>query len=176
MRTVRSKRATAIAQQFVTSTAALAGLLETLSDEVWDRPVPTDGRTVGIVAKHLADSPPVVIGIARSVSAGGRLPSWEAIHEWNAQMAKTNAGCDPQGTIRALREAAVASVESIEKFTDDELDVTTVNDEGLTRSVAELLHVLLVGHTLQHTGDIEKAVIKRTESERNESRHKATDA
>jgi hypothetical protein len=176
MRTVRSKRATAIAQQFVTSTAALAGLLETVSQEVWDLPVPSDGRTVGIVTKHLADSPPVVISIARSVSAGGNFPSWEAIHEWNAQMAKTNAGCDRRDTIRALKEAATASIESIEKFTDDELDVTTVNHEGLTRSVADLLQVHLVGHTLQHTGDIQKALINRAESERIESRDKATHA
>lgn len=176
MRTVRSKRATAIAQQLVTSTESLAGILETLSDEEWRRPVPSDGRPVGVVSRHLADSYPVVIGIARSVSAGGQLPTLEAIHEWNAQMAKTNADCQRVDTIRVLREAAAASVELIKKFTDDELDVTTKNQEGRTRSVADLLHILLVSHTLQHTGDIRKAVIDRGESNGGERIDRATGA
>ena len=176
MRILRSKRAAAIVQELVSSTESLAGILETLSDEGWDRPVPSDGRTVGIVSRHLADSHPVVMGIARSVSAGGKLPTWEAIHEWNAQMAKTNAGCLRMDTIRALREAAAASVELITKFTDEELDVTTTNHEGQTRSVADLLHVLLVGHTLHHTGDIQNALINRAGSQGRESGDKATGA
>lgn len=171
---LHSRRATAIAQQLVGSTEALAGILETLSDEEWSRPVPTDGRTVGVVSRHVADSHPVVVGIARSLSAGGELPTWEAIHEWNAQMAKANAGCLRADTIRTLREAAAASAQLVTKFTDKELDVTTTNHEGQTRSVADMLHALLVGHTLHHTGDIESALIDRVGSERGENSDKAT--
>ena len=169
MRTVHSKRATAIGQELLTSTDFLAAILETLSDEEWRRPVPSDGRSVGVVSRHLADAHPVVIGIARSVSDGGKLPTWEAIHEWNAQMAKINADCRRVDTIRALIEAAAASVELIKKFTDEELDVTTKNHEGQARSVANLLHILLVGHTLQHAGDIQKALGVRDEPERGEN-------
>lgn len=176
MATVHSKRATVIAQQLVTSTESLVGILETVSDEEWRRPVPSDGRTVGVVSRHLADSHTVVVGIARSVSVGGQLPTWEAIHEWNAQMAKTNADCQPVDTIRRLREAAAASVALIKEFTDDELDVTTNNHEGQTRSVADLLHVLVVGHTLQHAGDIQKALRDRDESNGDERSENARGA
>ncbi|HVS06533.1 MAG TPA: DinB family protein [Candidatus Dormibacteraeota bacterium] len=163
MRTIYSRRATAVAEQFVTSTEFLAGILEGLSDEEWRAPVPSDARTVGVLARHLADTPAVFIEIARSVSAGGKLPTWDAVNEWNAQAAKTHADCRQAETIQALREAAKASVEAISQFTDEQLDVTTQNAAGQTRSVTDLLHHFTVEHTLQHTSDIERALIDAKE-------------
>lgn len=164
MRAAKSERASGIAQQLVSTTQSLAEILEAVNDEEWERPVPSDGRTVGIVARHVVDVHALGINIASSVSAGGRLPTWESIHEWNAQMAKIHAGCRRAETIRLLRQAASSSVEAIERFTDDQLEVTTRNHEDQTRSVADLLHILLVAHTSHHARDIQGALSERPQS------------
>jgi hypothetical protein len=163
MKGVESRRATVIGQQLLKNTEILAGILENLNEEEWGRSVPPDARTVGVVVRHLADTHPMVVDIARSVSGGGRIPlTWEGVNEWNAQMAKTHAGCGQADTIAALRDAASQSAEAIRLFTDEQLDVKTENPllENETTTVAELLHRVLIRHTLWHSGDIQRALIE----------------
>lgn len=164
MTAVYSRRATAIGRQLAAATEFLAAILEGLNDEEWGRPVPYDGRTVGVLTHHLVDSHPMVIEVARSVSAGGTLP-WtrEWINEWNAQLAKSNAHCRKAETIRDLRKSVATSTASVKQFTDDQLDVTTQHPllGSEPAPVAELLHETLVRHTLLHTGAIQRALIEK---------------
>lgn len=160
---VGSKRATRIADQLLETTEILASILARLDAKQWLYVVPPDGRTVGVVVHHLADSHPMVVEVAESVSSGGTIPwTWEAINEWNAQLAKEHADCAPGETITHLRSASAAAAQSLKRFTDGQLDVTTPNPllENEITSVAEMLHRILVRHTLWHMGDIQRALIE----------------
>jgi hypothetical protein len=159
---VGSKRATRIAEQLIDTTAILAGILPQLDDSQWLRTVPPDGRAVGVVVRHLADSHPMVVEVAESVTRGGTIPwTWEGVNEWNAQHAKEHARCAQGETIALLRGAAAGAAERVKRLTDEQLDVITPNpllDNEIT-TVAEMLHRILVRHTLWHMGDIQRSLI-----------------
>lgn len=160
---VGSKRATRIAEQLLENTEVLVGILSRLDTNQWQCVVPPDGRTVGVVVRHLADTHPMVVEVAESVSHGGAIPwTWEGVDEWNAKQAKEHARCEQGETIGKLRASAGTTAGALRRFTDEQLDVTTPNpllDNEIT-SVAELLHRVLVRHTLWHMGDIQRALVE----------------
>jgi hypothetical protein len=50
----------------------LAELARTLSDEDWQRPIPHDGRKIGVVVHHVGTMYPIEIQLAQTMASGSR--------------------------------------------------------------------------------------------------------
>lgn len=100
--------------------------LEALPESAWKLPVPDDGRTVGVVASHLADHIGLV-DIAVGVGKGGPgLPFTLAeLDAKNAEDAVAKANITREEVIARIQRAGPPAVEQLKAITDAELATGT---------------------------------------------------
>ena len=154
-----SERARTLAHQLEQENQALIATLEGLSDAQWHLKTPGDGRSVGVVAHHVASSHKVVAGLAGAIAHGQSVPTitMDMIHQGNAQHAAQHADCTKAETLALLRQNGAAAVAAVRAFGDAELDRTTAMPMG-TMSVAQVVEKILTGHAQDHHGTIQKAL------------------
>jgi uncharacterized damage-inducible protein DinB len=156
-----SVRAAELADDLKQANEELLSLLIGIDSEQWQRQVPGDGRSVGVIAHHVAVSHPFVMGIARSVAAGGEIPlTWERVHEANAQHAKDQADCGLETTLALLREANTETVAAVARFDDSSLSRSAsdpLRDGGVT-SAGDVVRLYMIDHARFHLGAIRTAV------------------
>ena len=85
-----SERARNLAHQLEQANQALIATIEGLSDAQWKATTPGDGRSVGVVAHHVASSHKAVAGLVGAIAHGQKVPTitMEMIHEGNAAHAR----------------------------------------------------------------------------------------
>jgi hypothetical protein len=114
-----------------------------------------------VIAHHVAVSHPFIMGIAKSVAAGGEIPlTWERVHEANAQHAKDQAGCRQETTLALLREANAETVAAVARFDDSLLSRSTpdpLRDGGLT-SASDVIRLYMTDHARFHFDAIRSAL------------------
>jgi uncharacterized damage-inducible protein DinB len=154
-----SERARTLAQQLEQANHDLIGTIEGLSDAQWHAKTPGDGRSVGVVAHHVAESHKTVSGLAKAVATEQPVPNitMDMIHQGNASHAAQHANCTKAETLALLRQNGAAAVATVRAFGDAELDRTVALPMG-TLSVAQLVERVLTGHAQDHHGTIRKAV------------------
>src|SRR5262245_66491611 len=101
-----SERAGNLAQQLEQANHALIATVEGLSDAQWRAKTPGDGRSVGVVAHHVAVSHKSVAGLVGAIAHGQPVPkiTMEMIHEGNATHAAQHANCTKAETLALLRQ------------------------------------------------------------------------
>jgi hypothetical protein len=154
-----SERAQTLAHQLEQANNALIATIEGLSDAQWHAKTPDDGRSVGVVAHHVAVSHKAVAGLAGAIAHGQAVPpiTMEMIHEGNAKHAAQHANVTKAETLALLRQNGAAAVSAVRGFGDAELDRTASFPIG-TMTVAQVVERILTGHAQGHHGTIKKAV------------------
>jgi hypothetical protein len=154
-----SERARTLAHQLEQANHALIATIEGLTDAQWHAKTPGDGRSVGVVAHHVATSHKTVAGLATAIAHGQTVPpiTMEMIHQGNAAHAAQHANCTKAETLALLRQNGAAAVATVRGFGDAELDRTVTLPIG-PMSVAQVVERVLTGHAQQHHGTIKQAI------------------
>jgi hypothetical protein len=154
-----SERARTLAQQLEQANHELIKTIEGLSDAQWHAKTPGDGRSVGVVAHHVATSHKSVAGLASAIAHGQTVPNitMDMIHQGNAAHAAQHANCTKAETLALLRQNGGAAVATVRGFSDAELD-RTVNFPMGTMTVAQVVERVLTGHAEDHHGTIRRAL------------------
>jgi uncharacterized damage-inducible protein DinB len=154
-----SERARTLAHQLEQANHALIATIEGLTDAQWHAKTPGDGRSVGVVAHHVATSHKTVAGLATAIAHGQTVPpiTMDMIHQGNATHAAQHASCTKAETLALLRQNGAAAVATVRGFGDAELDRTVTFPMG-EMSVAQVVERVLTGHAQDHHGTIKKAL------------------
>ncbi len=154
-----SERAKTLAHQLEQANQSLAATLEGLSDAQWRTKTPGDGRSVGVVAHHVAASHKSVAGLVGAITHGKTIPAltMDMIHEGNAAHAAQHASCTKAETLALLHQNGTAAVATVRGLGDADLDRTATLPMG-TITVAKLIEMVLVGHANDHHGTIRRAI------------------
>ena len=154
-----SERAGNLAHQLEQANHALITTVEGLSDAQWRAKTPGDGRSVGVVAHHVAVSHKSVAGLVGAIAHGHHVPTitMEMIHEGNATHAAQYANCTKTETLALLRQNGAAAVATVRGLGETELDRTVAFPMG-TMTAAQVVERVLIGHANDHHGTIRKAI------------------
>lgn len=119
-----SQRASALAERLEQGAKALASFAEKLSDAEWKKPVPRDGRTMGVIVHHVASVYPIEIDLAKTLGSGKPIAgvTWDAINEMNAKHAKEHASVGKTEALDLLRANSQVAAKAVRAFSDAELD------------------------------------------------------
>lgn len=142
---------------------ALAEFAEQLSDAQWRKPLPGDGRPIGVVVHHVATVYPIEVDLARTVASGKPIVGLtyeDAIKKMNAKHAVDNAKAAKKDTLELLRRNSAAAAVAVRAFSDPELDraapVSLNADAPLTAQFVLEDHA--VRHSYHHLARIRAAV------------------
>ena len=142
---------------------ALAEFAEQLSDAQWRKPLPGDGRSIGVVIHHVATVYPIELDLARTVASGKPIVGVtydDAIKNMNAKHAADNAKAMKKDTLDLLRRNSAAAAAAVRAFSDAELDraapVSLNSDAPLTAQFVLEDHA--VRHSYHHLAKIRAAV------------------
>jgi hypothetical protein len=165
-----SERARHLAQQFEQANHALIATVDRLSDDQWRAKTPGDGRSVGVVAHHVAEGHKGIAGLAGAIAHGQPVPplTMDMIHQGNATHAVQHAHCTKAETLALLRQngaAAAATVRNagaappptVRGLGEAELDRAATLPLG-TMSASQVIERILIGHVHDHHGSIQKAI------------------
>ena len=122
-----------------------------MSEAEWQTRVPHDGRTVGVVAHHVASVYPIEIHLASEIAAGKSIEgvTWAVIAEMNAKHSVDNGTPTKQETIDLLRQNSKVAADAVRKFSDEQLDrATNVSLYGDAPLTAQFF---IEDHALRHS-------------------------
>jgi hypothetical protein len=151
-------RAEQLAAQFEATTQDAIEAAQSCTDAMWRKPVPNDGRTVGVVTHHMAAGD-VPIGSLVELMANGRpLPpvTPEMINQGNATHAQQFANVTQDEAIAALRENGTNAAKMLRGLTDEQLDRSS-DFLGTQWTTERAIQQILIGHIAGHTEAIRAA-------------------
>jgi hypothetical protein len=137
-------------QDFVDAFGAYVG---GLSEAQWQTLVPNEGRTVGVVAHHVASA---FVGAAQGafmLSLGRSITvTTESIDQGNARHAEQNAAVTKQDVLALLRKNSTAAAAVIARLSDAQLEKsgTVVQYGGKTMTAGEFAERAMIGHLQDH--------------------------
>jgi hypothetical protein len=154
-----SERARKLAQQFEQANHGLIATVERLSDAQWRTKTVGDGRSVGVVAHHVAEGHNQIAGLAHLIATGQSVPAitMDMIHQGNAAHAAQHANCTKPETLALLRQNGAAAVAIVRGLGETELDRSATLPMG-TMSAEQVIERILIGHIQDHHGSIRKAI------------------
>ena len=154
-----SERAQTLADHLEQANRDLIHTVEGLSDAQWRAKTPGDGRTVGVVAHHVAASHKSVAGLVDAIAHGRTVPTitMEMIHEGNATHATQHAHCTKAETLALLRQNGAAAVATVRGLNETQLDRTVAFPMG-TMTAAQVVERVLTGHANGHHDTIRRAL------------------
>jgi hypothetical protein len=157
-----SRRANALAERLEQGAGTLEAVASSLTDAMWQRRIPGDGRKIGVVVHHVATMYPLEIQLAQRLAAGKPIDdvTWEAVHELNANHAQTNDACTKEAALELLRRNSAAAAAAIRTLNDEELDRAagiSLNDNA-PLTCQFFLEDHPVRHSYHHTARIRAAL------------------
>jgi catechol 2,3-dioxygenase-like lactoylglutathione lyase family enzyme len=158
-------RAAELARQFELTQTRFVDLVESLTDAQWKMVGSNfpqrlndedEGRTVGVIAYHVAVSGPWILDRIEAMLQGRQLtpPDIRAI---NAQHATEHADVSRDEVLGVLRRTLPTILARVRAIPDDQLDQSRDSPAG-PMSVAQRLERVLIGHVEVHRGSIEAAI------------------
>jgi len=152
-----SERAGTLADQLERANRDLIHTIEGLSDAQWRAKTPGDGRTVGVVAHHVAVSHKSVTGLVGAIAHGRAVPTitMEMIDHGNATHATQHANCTKAETLALLRQNGAAAAAMVRGLGDAQLDRV---GGSMGMSAAQAIERVLIGHVHDHHNSIRKAI------------------
>lgn len=156
------ERARRLAARLEDGALALATLAHGLTDAEWRRPIPGDGRTIGVVVHHVASVYPIEVELAQRIASGMAISgvTMADIHAMNAGHAEQFAGVARLEAITLLRIASSAAADAIRAFSDSDLDMAATaslyDDAPVTAQFVLEDHA--VRHSYHHLAAIRRAL------------------
>ena len=160
--TAPSRRSNALAERLEQGARALATAAAALSDADWQKRIPHDGRTIGVVVHHVATMYPLEIQLAQTLAAGQPVTgvTWDAVRDINATHARDYEGVTTSAALELLELNAGAAAAAIRALSDEALDnaapVSLYDDAPLTCQF--FLEDHAVRHSYHHLARIRAAL------------------
>ncbi len=158
-------RAAHLAAQYEAAGEKFVRLVESLSDEQWRRVGRNgperindedEGRTVGVIAHHVALSGSLIMGRIQTTLEGRPLPQID-IRAMNVTHAAEHGDVTREEVAVLLRQSGAEIAKAVRAIPDERLDTALETPVGLM-SVKERLERVLIGHVKGHQASIEAAV------------------
>lgn len=165
MATTDNPRSARLADQFETTHDRFTRLVESLSDDQWrsigkNHPKrmndEDEGRSVGVIAHHVAISSDWIMGRLQLMLEDRPLPPVD-FHQINAKHAEEHSQPTRDEVLGILRESGPRLVAAVRLIPDDQLDQSRQTAVG-PMSIAQRLEMVLIGHIQAHQGSIEAAI------------------
>ena len=160
--TTRSSR---YAAQFEAAQDEFIRLVESLGDEKWRKVGKNfpermndedEGRPVGVIADHVAQTQPFIMERIHSMLAG-EIPNPVDFKVINARHAAAHAGVKQADVVARLRANRSSIGDAVRSIPDSQLDTMRETPVG-NMSVAQRLERVLIGHIKAHEGSIKAAI------------------
>ena len=157
-----SERAQELAERFDKANDDFIALIEGCTDKQWQEKVPDDGRSVALVAHHVAGAYRAISSWVRMIAEGQPLPplTQEMIDEGNAQFAAQRPDPARQETVDLLRSNGERAASLVRDLRDEQLDRTgwmpIFGPNPL--SAEQVIRGTLLGHLRGHRRTIEAAL------------------
>ena len=161
-----STRAAELAAEFEAAQDEFIALLESLTDDQWRAKgtnYPTqmnnedEGRSVAVIAHHVASTGPFTMGRIQDTLAGRTLTPVN-ITQMSADHARENRDCSRNEVLSLLRESKPKIADAIRPIPDDRLDQAMPTPTGAQMTIAFRIQAILTGHIKMHQGSIEQAI------------------
>ena len=158
-------RAAKFADDFVAAQDELVRLVESIRPDQWrlvgknfpDRSNNEDeGRSVGVIAHHVADSEQFIIDRIYQMLEGKTLTRVD-FHDVNARHAANHADVTHEEVLALLRANRASIEPRVRAIPDDALDAVHDTPAG-PATIAQRLDRVLIGHLKVHQGSIEAAL------------------
>ena len=159
---------------FTTTTRAnhLATQLEAVNDEIvalvmgctdaqWRQPCANEGRSVGVVAHHIAAVQEAFHRIVEALAAGATYTpqsSMEEVDRSNAQHAHDYAAVGKPETLDVLRTSGAAIARRLRALGDEHLDHTAGVFAGRELTVAQVVEGVVIGHAWEHLASLRATI------------------
>jgi hypothetical protein len=159
-------RSAKFAEDFEAAQDGFIRLVESLGDEQWElvgQNYPQrineedEGRTVGVIAHHVAESGPFIMSRITKMSRGEQLTPPGDFKVLNAAHAAEHSDCTRDEVLQMLRDSKPRIAADVRAIPDDQLDQQRETPAG-PMSVAQRLERVLIGHIKMHQGSIEAAL------------------
>jgi uncharacterized protein YndB with AHSA1/START domain len=153
------------ASQLNTVLVRLVEAVERCPEDAWHRPVPNDGRTVGVVANHAAGHTALAnfaVGIANGQRPAIADVTAEALGKMNAEDALQSANVSRDDVIAKIREAGPAAVTALRSVPEGNLAKTQpmAFAGGAEVSAQALAEGPLLSDIREHLAAIEAAIAR----------------
>ena len=153
-----TSRVATFAAQFEAANGDLIAIVAGCADADWGRRCANEARTVGAVARHVADVYPAFAGIVATFAAGQTYSPAPSQADVDRENAAAGATPDREETLAALRANGAALAEQLRRLTDDQLDRVAGTFGGNALRVAQVLEWVVIGHTLEHLATVRGTV------------------
>jgi uncharacterized damage-inducible protein DinB len=143
-----------LAQEFEQVNNTLIAVVESFSDEQWRTFVPDEGRTIGVLAHHVAAIHALVADWIQQMASGQAGPpiTMDMVHEANAHHMEEHAHCTKEETIALLRCNGAMAAEVVRAVADEHLDRSAhwaiFGDQPVTARF--LIEHILIDHPQGH--------------------------
>lgn len=159
-------RAETLADRVKRGANELITFVEGCSMAEWQTLIPGDGRTVGVLAHHVASAYPVEIDLVETLASGEAIAgvSWKMVDQMNAEHAQAQANCTREETLALLHQNSVTAANAIRQLSNEQLDkVAPISlnwDAPLTTQYFIEEHP--ISHPFRHLMDIRAAINGRS--------------
>lgn len=146
-----SKRAEALAKRIEQGAKELATFAEGLSDAEWQKPVPQDGRSVGVIVHHVANMYPIEVQLAQVLASGKAVEgvSWNDVAKLNHDHAHDKAQISKAEALEFLKKNSQAAADAVRTITDEQLD--SANGVSLNAGAPLTCQFFIEDHALRHS-------------------------
>jgi DinB family protein len=161
-----TSRSAQLAVDFETAQKEFIRLVESLSNEQWHaKGVNSHGlrmndedetRALGVIAHHVADTQPWIMGRIRAIIEDGPTPPVD-FKEINAKHSVEHAGATRAEVLALLRQNLERITSEVRAIPDSMLDKERQFPTG-TMTVEQRIERVLIGHMAAHQASIEAAV------------------
>jgi hypothetical protein len=120
-----AERVQTLIQSFDALISEFTAYVEGLTDAQWNTLVPKEGRTVGVLAHHIAGSTVSIAQVTAALANSQGFPATrEMLDQSNAHHAAEHAGATKAETLDLLKSNALAASGVIGSLADSQLDNT----------------------------------------------------
>ena len=155
-------RADTLADRIEQGAREFMAFVEALSDREWQLATLRDGRSVGVVAHHVAVAYPLEVDLIGRLASGEAITdvTWEGVAEFNAQHAKDHASIGKADTLRLLEHGSVAAAEFVRTLSDEQLDrASPISlNAGAPLTTQYFIEEHAIGHSYHHRASMHAAI------------------
>lgn len=154
---VQTTRTEQLAAEFTAVNDDVIATVMQCTDEQWRQPCVNEGRSVGVVAHHIATVHRDFTGLLTALVAGQTWSpgsSMADVDEGNARHARDYATVGKPETLDLLRTNGTAVTELLGRLDDEQLDRIAGIFGGHELTVARVVEWIVIGHAREHLASI----------------------
>ena len=158
---VQTTRTEQLAAQFTAVNDDAIAAVTRCTAEQWRLPCVDEGRSVGVVAHHIATVHRDFTGLLTALAAWRtRSPSssMEEVHASNARHARDFATVGQAETLDLLRTNGAAVVGFLDRLDEEQLDRIAGVFGGHELTVAQVVEWIVIGHAWEHLASIHATI------------------